>query len=200
MKRLAITFCLTISLAIGSFGVGWSGDFQKGADAYEKGDYATAFREWKPLADQGDASAQHNLGVMYDEGYGVLQDHKAAVKWYTLAAEKGLDYAQFNLGFMYRNGVGILQDFKTALKWYILSAEEGYAKAQYNLVVMYALGQGVIEDKVYAHMWENILNSNGYEGGKKIMDYLLEQGITPTQIERAQDLARECLKKNYKGC
>ena len=68
MKRLAITLCLAISLAIGSFGMGWSGDFQKGADAYEKGDYATAFRELKPLADQGDASAQHNLGVMCDEG------------------------------------------------------------------------------------------------------------------------------------
>ena len=65
---------------------------------------------------------------------------------------------------------------------------------------MYALGQGVIEDKVYAHMWGIILNSNGYEDGKKIMDYLLKQGMTTSQIEEAERLARECIKKNYKGC
>ena len=96
--------------------------------------------------------------------------------------------------------MGILQDFETALKWYILTAEQGNATAQYNLGVMYALGQGVIEDKVYAHMWANIANSNGHENGKKLMEFLLEQGITPSQIEKAQDLARECVKKNYKGC
>ena len=101
---------------------------------------------------------------------------------------------------MYDNGQGVLQDYKTAVKWYILSAEQGYAKAQYNLGVMYALGQGVIADKVYAHMWGNILNSNGHEDGKKIMDYLLKQGMTPSQIEEAERLARECIKKNYNGC
>ena len=83
---------------------------------------------------------------------------------------------------------------------YILSAEQGNAEAQYNLGVMYALGQGVIADKVYAHMWGNILNSNGHEDGKKIMDYLLKQGMTPSQIEEAERLATECIKKNYKGC
>ena len=49
-------------------------------------------------------------------------------------------------------------------------------------------------------MWGIILNSNGYEDGKKIMDYLLKQGMTPSQIEEAERLARECIKKNYKGC
>ena len=164
MKRLIINLFLTISLALGSFGVGWSGDFQKGLEAYNKGDYATALKEWKPLAEGGYIDAQYNLGIMYD------------------------------------NGQGVLQDYKTAVKWYIQSAEQGNAEAQYNLGVMYALGQGVIEDKVYAHMWGIILNSNGHEDGKKIMDYLLKQGMTPLQVEKAQDLARECIKKNYKGC
>ena len=137
---------------------------------------------------------------MYENGRGVPQDHKAAFKWYTLSAEQGYAKAQFNVGIMYDNGQGVPQDYKTAVKWYILSAEQGYAKAQYNLGVMYALGQGVIADKVYAHMWGNILNSNGHEDGKKIMDYLLKQGMTPSQIEEAERLARECVKKNYKGC
>ena len=66
-----------------------SADFDKGLDAYDRGDYATALREFKPLAEQGDAYAQYNLGVMYDKGIGVPQHHKTAVKWYTLAAKQG---------------------------------------------------------------------------------------------------------------
>jgi len=64
-----------------------SGDFQKGLNAYKSGDYATALREWKPLAEQGNASAQKNMGVMYERGHGVPQNDKTAVKWYRLAAE-----------------------------------------------------------------------------------------------------------------
>ena len=59
----------------------WGGDFSKGWDAYNNGDYATALEEWRPLAVQGDAQAQHNLAVMYYNGEGVIQDYKTAVKW-----------------------------------------------------------------------------------------------------------------------
>ena len=68
---------------------GWSADFQKGVTAYNKKDYATALREWKPLAKQGNFSAQYLLGVMYRKGQGVPQDYKTAVKWYSLAAKQG---------------------------------------------------------------------------------------------------------------
>ena len=60
-------------------------------------------------AEQGDASAQHSLGFMYAYGYGVPQDHKAAVKWYRLAAEQGDASAQLNLGVMYEKGRGVPQ-------------------------------------------------------------------------------------------
>ena len=59
---------LAISLALGSFGIVWSGDFQKGVDAYNNGDYASALKEWTPLADLGNVKAQYNLGLMYDMG------------------------------------------------------------------------------------------------------------------------------------
>ncbi len=64
-------------------------DFNKGLEAYRSGDFATALKEWKPLAEQGDADAQHSLGVMYESGWGVPQDDKEAVRLYTLAAEQG---------------------------------------------------------------------------------------------------------------
>ena len=98
----------------------WGADFDKGLAAVKRGDFATALREWTPLAEQGDAIAQTSLGVLYERGDGVPQDIKQAVRWYRLAAEQGDAIAQFNLGIMYDNGRGVSQDYKEAVKWYRL--------------------------------------------------------------------------------
>jgi TPR repeat protein len=176
-----------------------SGDFQKGIAAYESGDYATALREWKPLAEQGNADAQVHLGGMYTLGKGVPKDYKTAVKWYSLAAEQGHSNAQYNLGWMYRQGRGVPQNDKTAVKWYRLAAEQGHADAQSNLGAMYALKQGVVQDNIYAHMWGHLGASNGNETGGKVRDFV-EKKMTPADISTAQKLARECVRKKYKGC
>ena len=84
--------------------------FDQGMAAVSRGDYATAYRLWRPLADQGNASAQYNLGFMYDNGQGVPQDYAAAVGWYRKAADQGDASAQYNLGFMYGNGLGVLPE------------------------------------------------------------------------------------------
>ena len=63
--------------------------FQQGFEATERGDYQTAFKLWLPLAEQGDAKAQFNLGVMYGDGLGVKQDYFEEVNWYRKAAEQG---------------------------------------------------------------------------------------------------------------
>ena len=118
-------------------------DFNKGLAAAQAGDFAMALKEWMPLAEDGDSISQYNLGLMYNNGWGVPQDYKDAMKWYTRAAEQGYARAQFNLGFMYDNGQGVLQDDKEAVKWYTLAAEQGYARAQNNLGFMYKNGQGV---------------------------------------------------------
>ena len=199
MKNLTATLCLAVALLLGSAGVSWSQDSQKGLTAYESGDFATALREWTPLAKQGDAAAQYNLGQMYRKGQGVPQDDKTAVKWYRLAAEQGDAFAQYNLGLMYEDGTGVPQDDKTAVKWYRLAAEQGNASAQYSLGLMYGKGEGVIQDDVMAHMWFNIATANGSENGAKGRD-IAAKNMTPSQLEKAQDLARECVRKKYKGC
>jgi len=107
-------------------------ELSDGVDAYRRGDYAEAIRLWRPLAEQGNASAQNNLGVMYDNGRGVPQDDAETVKWYRLAAKQGIARAQSNLGVMYDNGRGVPQDYAEAVKWYRLAAEQGNAKAQFN--------------------------------------------------------------------
>jgi uncharacterized protein len=133
MRKLTAILCLTLAVLLGSAGTSWSADFQKGLDAYNKQDYATALREWTPLAEKGDARAQSNLGEMYYYGEGVSEDDKTAVKWYRLAAEQGYARAQNKLGAMYQKGKGVPQDDKTAVKWYRLAAEQGDFYAQYNL-------------------------------------------------------------------
>ena len=127
MNGLLATICLTIAVLLGSVGVSESTDLRKGYTAYKSGDYATVLREFQPLAEQGDASAQSFLAASY------------------------------------------------------------------------ALGNGVLKDYVYAHMWGNIAASNGNEKGVKLRDSVAEQ-MTPTQLEKAQDLARECVRKKYKDC
>ena len=197
MNRLLILPVLLLTLLVGN--PAFSADFQKGMDAFDREDYATALREWKPLAEQGYALAQNNLGVMYEKGQGVSQNYKTAVKWYTLAAEQGYAFAQSNLGQIYDKGEGVSQNYKTAVKWYTLAAKQGNAHAQFNLGVMYNQGEGVIQDDVYAHMWGNLGASNGNENGAKLRD-LVAKKMTPADISKAQRLARECVKKNYKGC
>ena len=60
-------------------------DFDAGVVAYERGDFATAMREMLRLASGGDAQAQYNLGLMYDNGDGVPQDYVQAHMWYDIA-------------------------------------------------------------------------------------------------------------------
>ncbi|MBI0418763.1 MAG: sel1 repeat family protein [Nitrosospira sp.] len=167
--------------------------------AYERGDYAEALKILRPLAIQGGASAQLNLGAMYDNGEGVTQDYKEAGRWYRLAAAQGDASAQYNLGVMYHNGEGVTQDYKEAVKWYRLAAAQGDAEAQYSLGVMYEKGQGVTQDYIRAHMWWNLASSAGDAGGDKNRDIVAKK-MTPQQIEKAQDMARECQAKDFKEC
>jgi len=126
--------------------------FQEGVAAYNHGNYKTALKEFR-LVEQGDAMAQYNLGLMYDNGEGVPEDHTEAVKWYRKAAEQGLAKAQFNLGLMYDNGRGVPEDHTEAVKWYRKAAEQGLAEAQFNLGFVYANGEGVPEDDTEAVKW-----------------------------------------------
>jgi uncharacterized protein len=118
---------LSLALVFSTGTVAVSQDFDKGWDAYENGDYATALKEWRPFAEQGDAFAQFNLGWMYKNGEGVPQDYQEAAKWYRLAAEQGYAKAQYNLALRYDNGEGVPQDYQEAAKWYRLAAEQGHA-------------------------------------------------------------------------
>lgn len=98
---------------------------EEGLAAYRAGDYVTAFKQWRPLAEKGQAKAQYNLGLLYYNGRGVNQDYTQARHWYLKAAEQGQAFAQNNLGKLYEKGQGVLQDPVQADMWYLLSAAQG---------------------------------------------------------------------------
>lgn len=174
-------------------------DFDKGLAAYQRSDYATTLEEWEPLAEQGYARAQSNLGVMYEQGQGVLQDYAEAVRWYLLAADQGDPPAQNNLGFMYANGQGVLQDFAEAVRWYRLAADQGNSPAQNNLGAMYTNGEGVAQNYLLAHMWANIAAVNGSEKAVEARERL-DRMMASTDIAEAQRRARVCMESNYQDC
>jgi len=199
MKHTLASLVIGLSLLMGTATGAWAQDFERGLRAFRSGDYATALREWRTLAESGGAVAQGNLGILYHIGFGVAQDFKEAAKWYRLAAEQGHSTAQNNLGAFYQKGLGVVQDYKEAMKLYRLSAEQGLDQAQLNLGDMYKSGLGVIQDNVMAHMWLNIAASNGDTRASAKRDFLAQR-MTAADISKAQQLARECVAKNYKGC
>ena len=102
--------------------------------------------KFRKAAEQGDAKAQHNLGICYYFGRGVEQDYTQAVQWWSKAAEQGLADAHNNLGICYENGEGVEQDYTQAAHWYRKAAEQGDAKAQCYLGDCYYHGNGVEQD------------------------------------------------------
>jgi TPR repeat protein len=81
--------------------IAWGG-LREGTAAYVRGDYAVAYREFLPLAQQGDSQAQFFIGQMYQLGRGVPQDYTEAVKWHRKAADQGDASGQSALGYLYQ--------------------------------------------------------------------------------------------------
>ena len=154
---------LLTALLIGAlYAQALAADFQTGWQAYESGDYATALREFRPLAEQGIAEAQYNLGLMYAAGEGVPKDDAEAVKWFRKAAEQGVALAQHNVGAMYANGRGVPKDDVEAVKWFRKAAEQGFVESQLTMGFMYANGKGVPKDSVEAVRWYRMAAAQGH--------------------------------------
>ncbi|MYF18057.1 MAG: hypothetical protein F4215_11960, partial [Gemmatimonadetes bacterium] len=155
------------------------GDYQDGRKAYNRGDYATALKELRPLAEQGHAEAQYLLGYMYYKGRGVGQDGEATVKWLRKAAEQGDVKAQYLLGYMYYKGQSIGQDSEEAQKWLRKAAEQGHAKAQFYLGEMYYKVRTVGQDEEEAVKWVHKAAEQDYDQAQHILPMLLNE----TQVD-----------------
>jgi len=133
-----------------------AGPLDDGLAAYKKGDFDTAYRLLKPLAETDNsqsAAAQERMGLLTEHGKGTARDLAAAAKWYQKAAEQGDVPAQSHLGRLYRIGAGVPRDAALAAKWSIKAATQSNALAQANLGYMSLEGFGLPADPAAAAGW-----------------------------------------------
>ena len=173
--------------------------YSDGVAAAKRGDYVSAAAIFHPLAEMGHLEAQFNLGSMYHFGNGVPKDYIASAKWYRLAANQGHALAQSQLGMMYDAGEGVLQNYPEAVKLHRMAAAQGDSTGQTNLGIAYAMGRGVQQDYVKAHMWLNLAGVSGASSASQSRD-AIANSMTPQQIAQAQQMARECQKRNFQSC
>ncbi len=138
-------------------------------------------------AEQGEPTAQYNLGLMYAAGVGVLKDDAEAVRWWHLAAEQGNVDAQYALGSVYAGAPG--------------GAAEALRNAEADpLALVAGLLLGTVPtDFVLAHMWLNIAAANGHEDAALGRD-ALELLMSAAAVARATRLARACRASDYRDC
>jgi uncharacterized protein len=129
LLRAAVTALLMLAVVAGA---AVAGPFEDAKEAYDRGDFPTAFRLFRSLADQGNAVAQQRVGLMYESGQSVRRDYAEAVKWYRRAADQGSASAQWLLASMYEVGSGVPQDYVQAYMWCNLSAAQGFQLAKYR--------------------------------------------------------------------
>ena len=150
--------------------------YQDGEDAYSQGDYATALKKLKPLAERGHVGSQHLLSLMYYNGTGVAQDYNQAMKWALKAAEQGHNKSQCNVGQMYRIGKSVDKNDVEAVKWFRKAAEQGYDRAQYFLGQIYRVGEGVTKDDVEAVKWYRKAAEQGYNRAQYHLGVMYKNG------------------------
>ena len=153
MRNKPIVFISFILALVCFSGATLATPLDDGVEALEQGDYSTAFKLFKPLAEAGDQAAQNNLGVLYREGKGVSQNYAEALRWFQRSADQGSAWGQYNLGMAYEYGFGVSQNNQEALRWYRLSADQGDSAAQTALGFMYKDGIGVRGNKTEAIKW-----------------------------------------------
>jgi hypothetical protein len=144
---------IAIAVAAAASMPSMAGPLEEGMAAYTENDYVTTIKLWRPLAEQGVAAAQYQLGILYAEGKGVAPSDVIAFAWFQRAAEQGLDAAQYNLGVSYAEGLGTRKDDASAAKWFRRAADQGMPYAQLNLGLLYSAGRGVPQDNVEAVKW-----------------------------------------------
>lgn len=143
------------------------------------------------LAEQGNAEAQFNLGLLYDRGRGVPKDKSEALRWYRLAATQGDTFAQNSLADNYWEGTGVPKDDTEAVRWWRLAADKGFAPAQHSLgKIISGGGQGVPSDKIHAYMWLALSAAQGDEEAGRQGDILSKQ-LKPAEMMTAKRLVKQ---------
>ncbi len=189
LRRFLCILAMIVAIAPN---ISFADDMKKALAAYQAGRYKEAFKIWLPLAQKKDANAQFNLGLLYRNGYGVKQNDRKALTWFSHAAQQGLLDAQYNTGLMYMEGRGVAVSKIEAFNWWELAASKGHAGAQHNLAVLYAYGIATtIDTKKALDLWRRSA-AQGHKGAREALYRAYSEGLfglkpDPQQAKQWQD-------------
>lgn len=151
--------------------------FARAMKAFEAGDHETAVKLWRPLAEQGHAISQFNLGIVYATGKGTTVDMQHAVHWWQLAAYQGNTDAQYNLGLIYFEGNGVPKNPVRASMWWYMAAMGGDPAAQFHLGAMAVNGDAGPQSIGEAAWWWHLSARQGFNHAIKALEILKENGV-----------------------
>lgn len=184
MRLKLLASGMTVALAM--IGTSARADVKAGVDAWSRGDYPAAIKEWRPLAINGDADAQFNMGQAYKLGRGVPVDFKLAEGWYRKAAEQGHFQAEDNLGLiLFQNG-----DRPKAMPYIEKSASRGEPRAQYVLGTALFNGDIVKKDWIRAYALMTRASASGLNQASASLAQM-DQFIPLEQRQKGLAMARD---------
>ncbi len=195
--------------AAGEYLSGYVPDLDDGINAYNTRDYAAALKIMLPLADKNIPRAEHVLGELYFNGYGVEKDMEKGLMFYRLAAYHGEALAKLKLGFIYENGQAKAQDDPHADDWYtphditldklkidelVALANKGNKEAQYLVGRAYRDGDlGVKVDSYLASVWFE----KSYESGYWQANLSTQKALKTDAEKRASEAEKKASEKYY---
>ncbi|MCP5329731.1 MAG: SEL1-like repeat protein [Pseudomonadales bacterium] len=176
----------------------WDDALENARAAYYEGRFAEALAIWRPLAQQGNARAQNNLGILYRNGEGVVQDYDLAREWLLRAAAQGWARAQFSLGMMYDFGQGLARNEQEAMRWYELAAEQDDADAAFNLAGLYQEGRGIPRNLEQSIRWYGRAAALGHANAQNVLGQMYATGEGVAQdLAEAQRLFRLAAQQDH---
>ncbi len=179
MKHLlaTVSLALTATVSLGAFA-----GMDEAKNAYDTGQYESAYQEFEILYGEGDAEAAYYLGRMHHFGEGVSQNYSQALNWYRTAADGGHAEAYFVMGQMYEKGQGSPQDFTRAFEAYRAASDLDHMASRKRLAMMHAEGLGTPVDYGEAARLMQTVADTGDAEAQQLLAYLMESGQVPKDV------------------
>ena len=166
---------------------GFSKDlFELGFEAYNKGEFDKAAKQWQKACDDNVARACHNLGILYEDAEGVKQDYHKAAELYKRSCDGGFVGSCLNLGVLYIKDQVVEQDYSKAINLYKKACDGDVAQACHNLGVLYALGKGVNQDYRLAKRYVFKACTLGFQDGCDYLNKMIDSNATDDNDEKIE--------------
>lgn len=181
---MVLRYLVAAALVLGASSPVSAQSVNAGIDAWQKADYASAVAIWRPLAEQGNADAQFNLGQAYRLGRGVPANLATAKSWLEKAANQRHVDAETTLGLLlFQNG-----DQAPGLKWLRMAAEQGEPRAMLIYGTALVNGDSVTQDPILGYAYVSRANAQGLPAAKDIVAQL-DQVMNPANRKKALAMA-----------